>query len=249
MSSFVTAFTEKCKFKTDLYNLEFPATILVFGEPKSGKTHFVLNLLKKIKSDFDEIVLYLGSKDTAPSFLELIPNNHKPIIKILFNYNEDDLKKYYDKIEDDQIKLIKAKKNPKRYLIVADDIYSFPQLMKTNRQNPSVIEKLFANYRHLNLSIMITSQRLKQITPSLRGMFKYAFICSLGRKDIDELSKENENVYFSKQDIIDSYEFVRKRDNALGHIFFINKDVPEKDRFQYITPSNQIEIIEPPKNI
>ena len=42
---FITAFSENHKFNSDLYNLEFPATILVYGEPKSGKTYFVLNLL------------------------------------------------------------------------------------------------------------------------------------------------------------------------------------------------------------
>jgi chromosomal replication initiation ATPase DnaA len=244
-SQFVTAFSEHHKFNSDLYNLEFPATILVYGEPKSGKTYFVLNLLKDIKKHFDEIIMYLGAKDSAPSFLNLIEQKKNPIIKILFNYNETDLNDYCKKLEDRQLELIKMKKTPKRILLLADDIYSFPSFMRTNRQNPSVIEKLFANYRHLNLSIIITSQRLKQIIPSVRSMFKYAFVCSLGKADIEELSKENENIYFDKHAIAKAYEQVRKREEAKGHIFFINKDAIEINRFQHVKPDNSIEIIKP----
>lgn len=115
--------------------------------------------------------------------------------------------------------------------------------MRTNRQNPSVIEKLFANYRHLNMSIIITSQRLKQVIPSVRSMFKYAFICSLGKSDIKELCEENENTYFDKNQICRAYEKVRKREDAKGHIFFINKDASEHLRFQHIKPDSTIEII------
>ena len=53
-NQFITAFSEHHKFNSGLYNLEFPATVLVYGEPKSGKTYFVLNLLKDIKHNFDE---------------------------------------------------------------------------------------------------------------------------------------------------------------------------------------------------
>jgi len=243
MNNFVTAFSEHHKFNSNLYKLEFPATILVYGEPKSGKTYFVLNLLKDIKHHFDEIVMYLGAKDSAPAFLDLVEKNKNPVIKILFNYDEKDLNEYCQKLEDKQLALIKMKRTPKRILLLADDIYSFPSFMRTNRQNPSIIEKLFANYRHLNLSIIITSQRLKQIIPSVRSMFKYAFICSLGKSDIKELSEENENIYFDKHAIIKAYEQVRKRNEAKGHIFFINKDAPESQRFQHIKPDNSIEII------
>ena len=248
-SQFVTAFSEHHKFNSDLYNLEFPATILVYGEPKSGKTYFVLNLLKAIKQNFDEIIMYLGAKDSAPAFLNLIEPKKKPIIKILFNYSESDLNEYCKKLEDNQLQLIKANKTPKRILLLADDIYSFPSFMRTNRQNPSVIEKLFANYRHLNMSIIITSQRLKQIIPSVRSMFKYAFVCSLGKSDIEELSKENENIYFDKNDIKNAYELVRKREDAKGHIFFINKDAPEYQRFNHVKPDNTVNIIMPQNKI
>lgn len=242
-NNFITAFSENHKFNSDLYNLEFPATILVYGEPKSGKTYFVLNLLKDIKQHFDEVIMYLGAKDSSPSFLELAEKNKKPTIKILFNYDEKDLNDYCNKLENAQISLIKMNKTPKRILLLADDIYSFPAFMRTNRQNPSVIEKLFANYRHLNMSVIITSQRLKQIIPSVRSMFKYAFVCSLGKSDINELCEENENTYFNKKQIASAYEKVRKREEAKGHIFFINKDAPEHKRFQHIQPNNSIEII------
>lgn len=244
-NEFCIANSEKYKFISNLYKLEFPASMLIFGEPQSGKSHFLLNLLKDVKHNFDEIIIYLGAKDSAPAFLDLIEKGKKPVIKILFNYDEKDLTTYYENLENNQEQLIKMNKIPKKVLIIADDIYSFPSFMRTNRTKPSIIEKMYANYRHLNLSIIINSQRLKQIVPSIRSMFKYGFITSLGRSDIEELSKENENIYFDKNSIIKAYEQVRKRDESKGHIFFINKHTTEKQRFQHIKPNNTIEIINP----
>ena len=188
-NNIITAFSDDNKVNHQIYNLQSPFSAIIYGIPNSGKTYFLMNLLKTIKIDFQEIILYLDAKDTADSFLKLIDkDDRKTFMKVLFKNDEENLRSYIKKLEDTQISLMKAKKKPKSILLIADDIFAFPNFMKTSRSKPSIIEELYANYRHLNLSCIITSQKLKQITPNLRSMSKYFFINGLGQKDLSDIS-------------------------------------------------------------
>jgi hypothetical protein len=242
-NKFSTAFSEKYQFNDDIYKLSFPASILIFGNPNSGKTHFLLNLLKDLMTKVDEIIIYLGAKDSANAFLNLPEKNNKCIIKILFNFKEDDLREYYKNLELSQLRLIKNNKPPKKIVLVADDIFGLPSFMKTSRTNPAIIEEMFANYRHINISIIITSQKFKQVIPSLRTMFKYCFITSLGGKDIKQMAEENETLTFNEKDIIDAYKKTRPDTKERGHLFFID-NMEEMDKFNHIHPDNSITIFE-----
>ena len=247
MSNFISAYSELYKWESTLYNLVFPLSMIILGVPSSGKTYFLLHLLKSIMMNFDEIIVYLGSKDSANSFLDLAKNYKKNQLKfkILLKYDEKDLRTYYKKLEDEQELLIKNNKPPKRILLLFDDIFGLPNLMKTNRTNPSIIEEIYANYRHLNLSIILTSQKLKQIIPSIRMMSKYIFITSIGASDIKNISEEHENIFFNKKEIINIYSKIRKLENPLGNLFFIDNSSAEKERFKHIDEGNNVSIIYP----
>ena len=124
----IRAFTENDQFSYSKFN--FPALITVFGTPKSGKSFFVFHLLKEIKNNFDRIIIYLGTKDAAAGFLELVDEKKKkPQINVLFKYDANDLYNYFKKLEEQQLKLIEAKKSPQRILLVFDDILGLHGLM------------------------------------------------------------------------------------------------------------------------
>jgi chromosomal replication initiation ATPase DnaA len=248
MTSFVTAFSEAHEFKDNFIGLSWPSIVTIYGTPKSGKTHFLLNLLGKIKHNFDEIVCYLGAKDSTQRFLDLVEKDKPPVIKILYEYNESDLRNYYNKLENKQMELIKAKKKPKNVLIVADDILTFPGFMKSNRNKPSILEQISANYRHINLSMIITSQRYMQVIPSLRSLnFKHMIVCSLGKSDIQKISEEHENMYFDKNEIQDIFFNIRK--NGIGHLMLIDNDAYDKDRMKHILPDYTVSKIQSSKEI
>ena len=86
---FITAYSEKYLYNCPLYNLIFPCSIIVLGVPKSGKSYFILNLLKEILANFDEVIVYLGSKDSGESFLNLAKKYKKSELKfnVLFKLN------------------------------------------------------------------------------------------------------------------------------------------------------------------
>ena len=50
LQSNIKAFTESDEFSYNKF--KFPALITIFGTPKSGKSFYVFNLLKKIKDKF-----------------------------------------------------------------------------------------------------------------------------------------------------------------------------------------------------
>jgi len=240
-NKFVTAFSEAHEFKDTMFGLTWPAIVTIYGTPKSGKTYLLLHLLENVKHHFDEIVCYLGAKDATNTFLDLAPEKGKkgPSVKILYSYDEKDLRNYYKKLEDTQMTLINSKQKPKNVLLVADDILTFPGFMKTNRHAPSVLEEIAANYRHVNLSVIITSQRYMQIIPALRSLnFKYMFVCSLGKSDLMKIAIEHENMYFDKEDIEEIFFDIRK--NGLGHVFLIDNNAFDKNRFNHIMPDNSI---------
>jgi hypothetical protein len=235
----VTAFSEAHEWKDNFIGLTWPSIVTIYGTPKSGKTYFLLNLLKSIKGHFDEIVCYLGAKDATAKFLELAEKDKKPVIKILYTYDGKDLRSYYKKLEDTQLALIKSKKKPKNILIVADDILTFPGFMATSRHSPSPLEELAANYRHINLSMIITSQRYMQVIPSLRSLnFKHMIVCSLGKSDIQKIGEEHENMYFDKNEIQDIFFNIRK--DGLGNLMLIDNDAFDKDRIKHIKPDYSV---------
>jgi hypothetical protein len=242
MTDKATAFTENYEWTDSLYHMTWPAVVTIYGIPKSGKTYLLFKILKNIKQHFDRIIVYTGSKDQIPQFENLISKN-KPQITILTNYNESDLLKYYDKLENEQVKLIKQKKTPKSVLMVADDILTFGNMMKTSRNSPSALEKIAANYRHINLSLIITSQRYMQVIPALRHLnFKYMFVCEIGKKDMEKVANEHESLYFNANHIEDAYKQVRK--NGIGHVFMIDGDAKNsKEKLAYIQPNDTKNII------
>lgn len=247
-----TAFTEKYKW-TSLYGMEFPCLISVVGQPSSGKTHFTLNLLNSIKDKFTEIIAYLGTRDSSEQFLKLMSKDKKPIVKILYTYNEADLKSYIDKLEKEQESRLKSKKEPKSVLIVGDDIYSFPRMMRYSRDSPSFFQTLSANYRHLNVSLLICSQKWTQLTPNLRiDSVRYIFITSTSKTDLEKIADEHETLYHSKNRIKDILFEIRSNvttePKTKGNILMItNYANMEQDKFKWIKPDGSTTVMKPEK--
>ena len=239
----IKAFTEKDQFTFGKFN--FPALFTIFGTPKSGKSYYVFHLLKEIKKNFDRIIIYLGTKDAAAGFLSLTDEkSKKPVINVLFKYDAEDLYNYFKKLETEQLKLIEAKKSPQRVLLVFDDILGLHGFMTTNRAKPSPIHEISANYRHLGLSVIITSQSYMDVIKPIRALnFKYCIITSVGMKDLKQIGEEHENLYFSGKDIIEIFKNIRS--NGIGNCMLISNDDDDLNRFWWLHSNGKITNIKP----
>jgi hypothetical protein len=242
MSKAITAFSEKHKWIYEPLGLTFPCMISVIGRPNSGKTYFTLDLLSKIKNNFDEIIIYLGAKDTAPEFLKLVnKETKKPVVKVLFKYSENDLRTFYKKLEDRQLKLVDQKKKPINLLFVFDDILGFHGLMNMSRNKPSMIQELSANYRHVNASMIITAQNYMKLIPEMRCLnVTYLILCSVAVSDKKKIAEEHETSQHDKKIIPHIFDEIRE---DIGHLTLIdNHSKREDDKFKHIYPDGHLEI-------
>ena len=239
----IKAFTEHDEFSYGKYN--FPALFTVFGTPKSGKSYFVFNLIKEIKDKFDRIIIYLGTKDSAGGFLGLVDKDKKkPQINVIFKYDANDLYTFFKKLETEQLALIESNKKPKRILLVFDDILGLHGFMTSSRSKPSPIQEIAANYRHLGISVIITSQSYMDVIKPIRALnFKYCIITSVGMKDLKMIGEEQENLYFSGKDIIDIFKNIRS--HGIGNCMLISNDDDDLNRFYFIHKDGQITNIKP----
>ena len=239
----IKAFTEKDQFSHGKYN--FPALMTIFGTPKSGKSYYVFHLLKEIKNNFDRIIIYLGTRDAAAEFLCLVDKkSQKPQISILHKYDSNDLYEYFKKLEVEQMKLIEKKKSPQRILMVFDDILGLHGFMSTTRAKPSPIHEISANYRHLGISVIITSQSYMDVIKPIRALnFKYCIITAVGMKDLKQIGEEHENLYFSGKDIIQIFKNIRA--NGIGNCMLISNDDDDLHRFWWVHDNGKITNINP----
>ena len=187
----------------------------------------------------------MGTKDSAGGFLGSVDEkSKKPQINVLFKYDANDLYEYFKKLEVKQMKLIESKKSPERILMVFDDILGLHGFMQTSRAKPSPIHEISANYRHLGISVIITSQSYMDVIKPIRALnFKYCIITAVGMKDLKLIGEEHENLYFSGKDIIQIFKNIRA--NGIGNNLLISNDDKDLYRFWWIHPNSQITNIKP----
>ena len=224
----LAAFTESDKFKYNIF--EFCASFLIIGSPMSGKSYSTFDLLKNIKNEFDKIVVFLGTKDSAPAYLDLADDKKKkgPVINVIFKYNGEDFMKYLLKTENENIELIKRKKPVPRQLFIFDDILGLPSLMSYSRSSPSGLATLASNYRHYGISFIVCNQTYMDCIKNVRLTAKYIIIAGVGLKDMLTIFSEHENIYFPSKDLVIIYK--KLRENPY-HMLLINNAKPDRERF------------------
>lgn len=135
-------------------------TMCIFGLPGSGKT----NLLRYLvfsgakNKQFDHCLLFSATKDTDDyDFLD-------PKYKY-DAYDESVIEKYMDICQKTNEKEIKT-----RGLIIFDDICG-SQTFKS-----PLFKRLFSNYRHAGISVILCQQMIVELPLSIRSIIKYYFI-------------------------------------------------------------------------
>lgn len=144
-----------------------PATILLIGSKRTGKTTIMKNLLyvcRKIPYG----LMIIGSVGTAEEFGEYFPKS------CIFNKLDASMNRRIENIIVNQQKCRKKNKELKTYsnLLLMDDC-GYDKKFFTN--NPT-LSKLFMNGRHYNMLNIISLQYMKSVPPELRANADYVFI-------------------------------------------------------------------------
>ena len=150
-----------------------PNVWLIVGKRGSGKSTFVLNLLRKkemYRRAFDNIYLVSPTAEKDDKFDKLITE-----LKETNNFYEDcnnetltEIRERVQQFNNDFLedeKNIKKKKKPNSLLILDDCISD----LNKNSEIKNTINKMVMNSRHLKLHIWIISQKYKLISTAIRS--------------------------------------------------------------------------------
>lgn len=138
---------------------------LVIGQPGSGKTSLILNLLSKYyKKKYDRIYLFSGSLQTLPE-------------KFIEKLNEERIFTSLDDLEGVIQDLKEAEDKPK-VLILIDD------LLKEIGENHKIIAGLLWNRRHIagGVGLYIIGQKFNAVPTTIRSAIDTIYFFSMNNK-------------------------------------------------------------------
>jgi len=178
---------DKYKIEHPLFNVPFRG--LVLGKSNQGKTLIICNLvLMWFKNAFkaDDIYLFLGSKDEKYEFL--IDKKNIPRQNVKYEFDEDYVNKLYNKLEKEHEFNIEEKKR-RHYLIIIDD-FGFSNKL-TGKSNNSVINRLYQNGRHYNISTISIYQKLaSQASTAVRNNLTFGIFFKTTNKEKNLIAEE-----------------------------------------------------------
>lgn len=161
---------------------------LICGRTGSGKSFLIKDLIHQYKKQkaFDYIVVVTGTKHDD---FEYINRD--------FVHNLSDIEEVVENLL--RIGKIFMAKN-RRFLLVLDDVAG-------GHFTTDTFKRLFNNYRHYNINMIIATQRIKQVPPDVRDNASLAFIYRQFSKLNKDAIEESFNLLDSKKDF---FQFVSR---------------------------------------
>lgn len=199
----------KAKDKADTYYtkkehiFDLPCRLLIVGaSQRSGKSNCVLNMI--VRSEFygndfngDDIFIVSGSLENDEKLKNLVKVKEIPEENLMLEYDEEILTELYDMLKEEYNQAIENKEKPKNKLIVFDDM-SYDGSLKA--KSHGIINKMYMNGRHINLSTIITSQKYGSDIPTgIRENANGLILFKCSNKQLD-LIESDHNYLLNKKD-------------------------------------------------
>ena len=156
-----------------------PFTMLIHGAPRSGKSVFLYDIVRRMLPRFQLIYLLTLSDDMRFQWAPLIGDRNiyrgfgSPRTKQLLQNIVDVSSK---KVKDYRKRTPEATRVPpellKRVLLIADDVIEQNSAQHLN----GYFSQLATNYRHLNLTLIVTSQYPRALNKIFRDLCEYNVI-------------------------------------------------------------------------
>lgn len=177
-----------------------PFRWILNGFSGSGKSNIIKNIIfndKFYKKYFDEIYIFCGSIDDIVEYEELTKKRRmKNRVRIIGPaLNLQAVSDLYDEIEADNGK----SKTPSRVLMVFDDMITSNSF--TSRKL-NIVDKLFVQGRHSNVSIIISTQKYKALNTNLRTINATALtIFGSNLLELNQIAEEHSN-HLTKDELL-----------------------------------------------
>jgi hypothetical protein len=196
-------------------------TMYVMGSPGAGKSSFIWSFLNNwTKNYFDELVIFCLTKDSWATWEKVKQKNVWVGL-----YDEKKLKEYLDDLETEQVQRIEEGKYPRRVCIMLDDCAggNVSRVGKT-----TILDQLSLNLRHLNILLIVASQRFRLFSPTFRNAIHYMVVYRLPKNDFDKLADEYSDPL--TPDVFESLFFNHIQQNH--QYFMIDMRAPLNQRFR-----------------
>ena len=164
----------KVRDKTDsYYTKKFPfdlsfRLIIVGKSFLSGKSTVILNLLLRdnfYKNSFLGENIYIVSNNKMDNKMKILKTEKDIPDSNFMEFSEANLEHIYEQVEEECLEAISDGKKPVNALIVLDDCAFGGGLREKIN---GTLARISCNGRHVNLSMIVTSQKYTQLAPVIR---------------------------------------------------------------------------------
>ena len=196
---------------------KLPTTAVILGRVGSGKSSCLYSLLTegyvygpKKKSIFDEMIVFLGNKESVWAF-EKIPCKNKVI---LHDFDPEAFEEYLEDLKTHQLERLDKGKAPLNICIIFDD-FAGTQLMKKQKgKNSNPLERLVLTSRHeCNATLLFLSQVYKQSgfsPPSIRANVTTWVMYNMSRPEMEKIAEDHSQQY-SPKDFLALYDLAMEK--------------------------------------
>jgi hypothetical protein len=215
--------------KKDLI-FDVPFRLLIVGKSQlSGKSNILVNLLLRdefYNKDFDGENIFLVSPSITndEKLKKIIKVKEIPEENLFLEYDEDVLKQLYQMLQDEYEEAKEAGEKPQNKLIIFDDM-SYNGALKAKQHG--IINKIFSNGRHINLSIITTSQKYSDLLTSSRENANGAIFFNCSNKQL-ELIESDHNYLGSKKEFMNMFRKVMDEKHSFLVVNYTN---PKEQRY------------------
>lgn len=207
---------------------------LLLGKPGSGKTAFAKFLIR------NEIIKgYKGVDGRKPvegitifcadpaQWAQIVPEKCIITPKVLNDFNEGGVD-WWDKFYGDQQEHLMKFGRYSKQIVVLDDIFFFPKMVKSGGNVTTKFEQALSMYRVMDLCLLVTAQRANCFTVSLRlNAYILGFFPLSGEAETDNAYKQfSEGLWDNKNQCRDDF-------HKLAAL--------EKNSFVYVNKRRQID--------
>lgn len=168
-----------------------PFTMQVLGRIGAGKTSLLWSMLSDLyRRYWDEVVIWSGSMDSREHWLGLAPKAQRRVA-VVHDYDEESLSQYLRQLQLDQKERMDNGKQPLRIALIFDDMIGSGM---SSRSKATALERLMLVCRHeYNATVIILSQALKALSPTMRANTLYWAIYPVATVDADKVVAEHAN--------------------------------------------------------
>lgn len=155
--------------KFDLTTIKPDATVVCVGKRRTGKSFLMRHMMYMLKSHFKAGIVISETAEMNHFWQEFVPEKfihnryHGEIIQAVFERQKFILNQA-DKSDE-------QKEEEARFFIILDDVISDYQLRWDEN-----FQRLFTQGRHYKIFVVLSTQYVKGITPTIRGNTDYVFM-------------------------------------------------------------------------